>query len=288
MRIFMNFSVTCMLFTLLAGVSQGQNTTTLPNNYTLSIKVGSDRDSFTSFRVSLLNVGKDTPIPPNEVSRYSLVTFNRPKEILWASCADGYRLTKATSKTGTRVFGMDASDPTSNAGIEFSDGRNINTYNLTIFCSLAAAQTSRFEKGEADKYIGFRHSVPLPSEFEEAGGWDTSWNQVAMGVREVRKGRLRMAWLERTTRYDSSGTPYIEVLDVLLLPPRTPGQSLLYTICHMGGKSRSDILAIAENRPQDRRFFGLVRRAWRVNLARGKFEVLSPTGMRCEKMIDRG
>lgn len=140
----------------------------------------------------------------------------------------------------------------------------------------------------ANKYIGFRHSVPLPGEFTDAGGWDTSWNEVSMGIRVVHKGALKMAWLERTTHYDSSGTPDIEVIDVLLLPPIPPGQSLLYTICHEGGKSRSDVLAIADNQPRDRRFFGLVRRAWRVNLSGGKFEVISPKGMRCEKMIDRG
>jgi hypothetical protein len=188
-----------MLFTLLAGVAQAQNMSTLPNNYTLSINVESDRDSFTNFTVSLLKFSKATAIPHNEVSRYSLISFNRPKDILWASCAEGYRLTKATSKTDARVFRMDASDPTSNAGIEFSERRNYSTYKLTIICSAKAsvsqltfAQTSRSSNAAANKkwkkvYMAFSAAVNkrdraalkrmLSSPFDSGGGGDYSPNK---------------------------------------------------------------------------------------------------------------
>jgi len=160
MNIFMKLSILCMSFTLLAVVPQAQNTTALPNDYTLSINVESDRDSFTNFTFSLLKSGKVTPIPYNEVSRYSLITFNRPKDILWAPCAEGYRLSKATSKSGTHII----HDPIIGAGIVFSERRSYKTYNLTIFC---------FKKASISQ------------------DWDTFWNAFRAAVRKRDKLALK-------------------------------------------------------------------------------------------------
>lgn len=105
------------------------------NNYSLSINVASDRDSFTTYTVFLTGSGSAKSITNSVANRYSLISFNTPKDVLWASCANGYRITRATSATGTRVIRMDASDPEATAGIEFSERRPNRTYNLSIVCA---------------------------------------------------------------------------------------------------------------------------------------------------------
>jgi hypothetical protein len=130
MKVLINLLIICMLFILLAGAPQAQNNT-LPKDYTLSINVRSDRYSFTNYTISLLKPGKVTPISNNEVSRYALIAFNNPKDILWASCAKGYKLTKAISKSGTSII----RDPAIGAGIVFSEDQSYKTYNLIIYCS---------------------------------------------------------------------------------------------------------------------------------------------------------
>lgn len=112
-------------------LSPAQNSGRLPNNYSLSIDVRSDSDSFTTYRVFLLKSGKTTPISRNEINHYSLITFNRPKDILWAGCANGYKVAKATSRTGAQII----NDPVIGAGIVFSENRRYKTYNLTISCT---------------------------------------------------------------------------------------------------------------------------------------------------------
>ena len=132
----MNFRMMLLAAGLLLGSNQLLTVAQTPdNNYSLSINVASDRDSFTTYAVFLIASGPAKPITNSVANRYSLISFNTPKDILWASCATGYRITRATSATGTRVIRMDASHPEANAGIEFSERRPNRTYNLTIVCA---------------------------------------------------------------------------------------------------------------------------------------------------------
>lgn len=130
---FMTFSVFSILLILALsiGLSNAQNSGVPPNSYSLSIDVRSDKDSFTTYAVSLLTSGKATRIRRNELNRYSLITFNHPKDILWAGCANGYIVAKATSRTGAEVI----NDPDIGGGIVFSESRRYRTYNLTISCT---------------------------------------------------------------------------------------------------------------------------------------------------------
>jgi hypothetical protein len=151
----MNIRIVLLALGLLLGPNQPLTVAQVPdNNYSLSINVASDRDSFTNYTVSLIRSGAAKPITNSVASRYSLISFNTPKDILWASCANGYRITRATSTTGTHVLRMDASDPESNAGIEFSERRPYRTYNFTISCA-SKSNTSEAPSTQGNNWDAF-------------------------------------------------------------------------------------------------------------------------------------
>jgi hypothetical protein len=108
----------------------------LPARYTLSINIRSDADSFTTYDVVLSSGKSRTKLRGFDVDKYSLISFNRPKDLLWAGCADGYRLLTRTTTTASSILTQDASDPEhAPAGIEFNERRAGTLHNLTIRCA---------------------------------------------------------------------------------------------------------------------------------------------------------
>lgn len=160
------------------------------SSYSLSISVASDRDSFTNYSVSLTRSGVATPINHLVANRYSLISFNTPKDILWAGCAEGYRMTGATSKTGDHIL----RDPTLGASITFSNRRN---YNLTISCSngLPVAPSSNGT---------LKASSSQPKQ--QDGKWTTFWNAFTAAVH--RRDKVALRKMMTPTFNTGYGVPY--------------------------------------------------------------------------------
>jgi uncharacterized protein (DUF2126 family) len=113
-----------------------QSATHLPSAYVLSIDVRSDTDSFTTYKVTLRSGRANRVLPTSEVGRYSLISFNRPKDLLWAGCADNYRLVARTTTTRSSTTTQDESDPEhAAAGVVFNERQAGKPFNLTIRCS---------------------------------------------------------------------------------------------------------------------------------------------------------
>src|SRR5688572_6773550 len=106
------------LVIIAAMTSQAQ----LPSTYTLSINIRSDADSFTTYEVTRISGNQRMKLRGSEIGQYSLINFNRPKDILWAGCPSGYELTRRTSTTRSHTFTGNESDPRhADAGVEFNE-----------------------------------------------------------------------------------------------------------------------------------------------------------------------
>jgi hypothetical protein len=103
------------------------------DSYWLSINVSPNHERFFTYSANLIKDDKVTYLKQSEVRAYGTIFFNTPKDTMWADCAEGYKLTKAKSRTGSEIFPMDESGRVDTFGILFAKPRR--THNLTILCS---------------------------------------------------------------------------------------------------------------------------------------------------------
>ena len=131
-------------------------------------------------------------------------------------------------------------------------------------------------------YVGLRHGSKLPDGLKNLGGSLVSEAGAGKeyGLAEVHRGKIKMLWFERLTHRDAAGLPYWEVEDFLILPPVRKNQVLAYSTCFSGSEPDREVIAIADYQ-RSAEFFTRVRRAWRANRKTGKFEEISPRGIKC-------
>ena len=96
----------------------------------------------------------------------------------------------------------------------------------------------------------------------------------------VREGENKMLWLDKFTHYDSQGTAYWQVKDVLDLSNLEAGLILIPDGCSINGVPDSKIIVAAKD--------GTVRLAWRVNTTLDRFEVIPTNSIACnsDKAMD--
>lgn len=108
----------------------------LPKRYMLSVDVRSNKESFTSYTVSLVAGKKTTKLSRSAAKHYGSVFFNRPKDVIWVGCVGKYLLKRSSSRTGSQLMWQDETDKEHWAtGVLFEDNFAGEIFNLTITCS---------------------------------------------------------------------------------------------------------------------------------------------------------
>jgi len=129
-------------------------------------------------------------------------------------------------------------------------------------------------------YIGLRYGS-LPTGLEELGGSLLDFVDVpeyALALVVAQSGQ--MLWLNRFTHWDDEGKPYWDVRAVLRLPALRDDELLSYGgLCRIDGEPDVEVVAIVE--AEDVESYTKVRRAWRANRSRERFEEIPTSGVTC-------
>jgi len=134
-------------------------------------------------------------------------------------------------------------------------------------------------------YIGYKHKgvvygETLPNGVKDLGGGLLSNENY--GVSRFSKGKSYMLWLEKITARDAKGVPSWEVRDVLTFDQPKKNQEFLFSYssgCTQNGKSVLDLIVMAELAPKTKTYE--VKKAWKANVRREKFEKISIKNIQC-------
>jgi len=133
------------------------------------------------------------------------------------------------------------------------------------------ASTESAEPEQIGKYVGMSFP-PFPEDLSQGFSMIIQ-NSGDFGLSLVSDGANNMLWLTRLTHYDTSGTAFWEVLDVLDLTNVEPGAILIPDGCSLNGQPDSEIFVAGQN--------GSTQFAWRANTTLNAFEVISTNGIEC-------
>jgi hypothetical protein len=100
-------------------------------------------------------------------------------------------------------------------------------------------------------------------------------------IARVATPRGEMLWFDSLSR-TSRATPTRTVRAELRVPPLGRDERLFIASCDVAGKLDPRVVAIVVNEP-NATTFSKIRQAWRVNVARGEFELIPVTGITCEE-----
>lgn len=125
---------------------------------------------------------------------------------------------------------------------------------------------------EFRKYIGSMYP-PLPEGLmEDMGMLIQDMEDYSLTL--VRDGTNKMLWLNKLTHYDSNGTAYWEVKDVLALSNLEAGLTLIPDGCSLNGAPDSAIFVAGKD--------GTIRLAWQINTTLDTFESIPTNGIECQ------
>lgn len=149
---------------------------------------------------------------------------------------------------------------------------------LLVFALDAAAQKREFV---GYKHRGVVYGETLPNGAKDLGGGLLSNENY--GVTRFSKGKKHYLWLEKITGRDRDGVPNWIVKDVLKFDALKKNQEFLFSYsstCTTGGRENLDTIVLAESRRKTKKY--KVLKAWKVNIAKEKFETLSTRGIQCK------
>ena len=138
---------------------------------------------------------------------------------------------------------------------------------------------------QKNKLIGYKHKgviygATLPNGAKDLGGGLLADENY--GVTRFSKGKTFMLWLERITARDKDGVPGWEVKDVLIFDKLKKNQEFLLSYssgCTQNGKPSLDLIVLAETVPKSKNY--KIRRAWKANTRRERFEKTSVKQLKC-------
>ncbi|MGI9036811.1 MAG: hypothetical protein ACR2GD_12340 [Pyrinomonadaceae bacterium] len=153
---------------------------------------------------------------------------------------------------------------------------------LIIFSlpAIAAPQKKQFI---GYKHRGVKYGETLPNGAKDLGGGLLSNENY--GVTRFTKDKKYMLWLEKITGRDAKGVPDWEVKDVLMFDDLKKNQEFQFSYssgCAQNGKQNLDLIVLAESSPDKKIYKPL--KAWRVNLAKAKFEKISTKAIECKNV----
>jgi hypothetical protein len=124
---------------------------------------------------------------------------------------------------------------------------------------------------EFSKYIGLAYP-PSPEGLTDVFSMIIQDSDV-YSLSLVGDGSNKMLWLSKITHYDTNGSAYWEVKDVLELSDLEAGLTLFPDGCLLNGVPESEIFVVGRN--------GVVVLAWRANISLDRFEVIAADGIQC-------
>lgn len=127
------------------------------------------------------------------------------------------------------------------------------------------------DEPDFSKYIGLNYP-PFPEGLTEVFGMIIQDSDV-YSLSLVTDGAGSMLWLSKITHYDTNGSAYWEVKDVLSLSNLEAGLTLLPDGCSLNGQPDSGIFVAGRDE--------VIVHAWRADTALGKFEAIPTDGIRC-------
>lgn len=135
-------------------------------------------------------------------------------------------------------------------------------------------------------YVGYKHKgvtrgETLPNGVKDLGGGLLSNEDY--GVSRFSKGKNFMLWLEKITARDAKGVPNWEVKDVLTFDAPKKNQEFLLSYssnCTQNGKSSLELIVMAEFQPKTKTY--KIKKSWRANVKKEKFEKISTKNIKCE------
>lgn len=155
---------------------------------------------------------------------------------------------------------------------------------ITYQANLSSTSPEKIARSSDRSFIGLRYR-DLPKGVVDLGGWvvdfDPSTGLGRHTVAHVRQGSQRMLWLEKILRYDRSGRPTFQVINVLNIPNLSNGETFLTggRTCLRNGRSDSNMAVVVRFTEVER--WTPVRKAWRVNLRTKGFDEISTKGIAC-------
>ena len=131
------------------------------------------------------------------------------------------------------------------------------------------------------KHRGVKYGETLPNGAKDLGGGLLSNENY--GVTRFTMDRKYMLWLEKVTGRDSKGVPSWEVRDVLSFDDLKKNRQFTFSYssgCTQNGRENLDLIVLTEYLPATKTYKAV--KAWRANVAKGKFEKVSTKGIECK------
>lgn len=160
-----------------------------------------------------------------------------------------------------------------------------NVLFTAAFLTILAFAVSTFAMPFGDEFIGYRHKgvlrgETLPNGVRDLGGGLLSNEDY--GVTRFVKGRKYMLWFEKVVDRNSEGVPLWEVKDVLTFAKPKKNQEFFFSYsspCRQNRKVNIDLIVLAERVPRQKSH--KVINAWRANVKKERFEIVSTKGIAC-------
>ncbi len=135
-------------------------------------------------------------------------------------------------------------------------------------------------------YIGVIYP-PLPPSIKMGLGraiWKPS-TPITWGVDAVRDENNLMLWLSEVIRRDEDGRPFLQVRDVLFIPPSAGDKDFVVGECVIAGEPDFELLALVnlDEESLNNRWLpnSNIISVWRANLSKGIFEEISTENVEC-------
>ena len=130
----------------------------------------------------------------------------------------------------------------------------------------------------ASEYIGLPYP-PVPEGWQTGLGLiSAAVGETSFSIQELEKADQQMLWFMKLTGRDSQGKSSWVVLDVLIRSEIKEPGGLILTICQIGDKPDTEIVALGEGNKQ---VITTINRAWRANHVTRRFEPISTDGIIC-------
>jgi len=133
----------------------------------------------------------------------------------------------------------------------------------------------------SDEYMGLRYeAMPAGVTYRSGAVLSTASGGGDFDLAHVATPRGEMIWLDSLARAGARPTRVVRA--VLRLPPLARDERLFMASCDVSGVLDIRVVAIVVEEPGAARFTK-IRQAWRVNTARGRFDVIPVGGVTCEE-----
>lgn len=160
---------------------------------------------------------------------------------------------------------------------------------VIICCHLAYGKPNINEAYAAKSQFSYTglHYPPLPQECVNVSS-GMLHEQEDMAFSEVSCANTHMFWLEQFTHRDENGKSHWEVVDEILLPSLSGGQSIARFICAIDAVDDPLLFAVGKSKRKGRKeYFRNITLAFKINYRTKRFDVINAKRVTCSIDEDR-